>query len=463
MSRLISRFRTPCLVLVLSSLVLASCKDRASLATNPIPTPMGQDSTHHQGLDATAVLRQDAAIAFAVYRDAHAAAIRLEGAVADLLARPGDDTLLAARAAWRDAREPYGLSEVYRFRLGPIDSSDGVIEDGPEPRINAWPIGEAFVDYVATRVDGEAGPEAAPALPENLILSRDSLPEITPASVAQMNQLSGDERNVATGYHAIEFLLWGQDLNQNESSWDGVRARDATAGQRPWTDFAIGSACTSGAGHPQPAWVCQRRGAYLLAISQLLVSDLDGVAARWNPDGGDHVSQVLTSADAGIARVFTSMGRLGFGELAGERINIPLTQNSQEDEQSCFSDNTHRDILQNARAIRMAFQGRYERGDGSVIEGPSLRDWMRVKGQASLADQLAAQLDATVVAAEAIDRRAAAGEPFDRQIEQGGINDPALSALIAALIAQTETIEAAMTALGMGVNEMRLDSQSGPR
>ena len=28
----------------------------------------------------------------------------------------------------------------------------------------------------------------------------------------KLHEIGGNEANVATGYHAIEFLLWGQDL-----------------------------------------------------------------------------------------------------------------------------------------------------------------------------------------------------------------------------------------------------------
>lgn len=37
---------------------------------------------------------------------------------------------------------------------------------------------------------------------------------ISPQLLAEeLHMLDGVQANVATGYHAIEFLLWGQDLN----------------------------------------------------------------------------------------------------------------------------------------------------------------------------------------------------------------------------------------------------------
>ena len=85
---------------------------------------------------------------------------------------------------------------------------------------------------------------------------------ITPALLeGTLHEADGVESNVATGYHAIEFLLWGQDLNGHG---DG-------AGNRPASDFATGAACTGGN--------CDRRGAYLRAATELLVSHLDWVAS----------------------------------------------------------------------------------------------------------------------------------------------------------------------------------------
>ena len=75
-------------------------------------------------------------------------------------------------------------------------------------------------------------------------------------------QEAGDiEANVATGYHAIEFLLWGQDLNGTGPG----------AGKRPATDYRRAN-CTGGN--------CDRRAAYLKAATDLLVSDLEEMVGQ---------------------------------------------------------------------------------------------------------------------------------------------------------------------------------------
>jgi putative iron-regulated protein len=432
-------FRDGLLGLAIAALALAGCTGR--------------------GPDARAVATNDARIAYAVYDDALEAARRMRTAIENFVADPTQERFAAAREAWLKAREPYGQSEVYRFRLSPIDSTNGVDEDGPEGRINAWPLGEALIDYVAAKVDGDAGPEAgAPSVSPNIIADLERVPHIDKAVIAALDQDGGDERNVATGYHAIEFLLWGQDLNEGEAEWDGASPRDATPGHRPLSDYDTRGGCTSGVGSPQPDVICKRRGDYLKAAAELLVDDLAGVVARWNPDGGDYYREYVAMGDVAIAKILESMGRLGYGELAGERIQIPLTQDSQEDEHSCFSDNTHRDIYLNALGIRNSFRGSYRRIDGSMVEGPGIDALLRAKGHAAIADELGRRIDVVMEAAQVIVDRAERGMPFDVQIQKGGPNDPAINALIAALVAQTAAVQQAIEALGLKAGDLRQDT-----
>ncbi|MEW8497141.1 MAG: imelysin family protein, partial [Candidatus Thiodiazotropha taylori] len=94
------------------------------------------------------VLETNADIALAAYTDAITTAEGLKIALAALRADPTETTLNMAKRAWLAAREPYGQTEVYRFRLSPIDSTNYNDEDGPEGDINAWPLGEALIDYM---------------------------------------------------------------------------------------------------------------------------------------------------------------------------------------------------------------------------------------------------------------------------------------------------------------------------
>ena len=126
---------------------------------------------------------------------------------------------------------------------------------------------------------------------------------------------------MATGYHAIEFLLWGQDLHGTGPG----------AGERPYTDYDTAN-CTGGN--------CDRRAQYLAAASDLLVSDLEEMVGNWKADGAARKGLVDGEPKAGLSTILTGMGSLSYGELAGERMKLGLLLHDPEEEHDCFSDNT---------------------------------------------------------------------------------------------------------------------------
>ncbi len=398
-----------------------------------------------------AVLETNARIAHAAYEDSLITARRLESRIEAFVQNPSEKTLTAAKAAWLEAREPYGQTEVYRFRGGPIDAlrDDGTMGaegDGPEGRINAWPLGEALIDYTAERVDGDAGPESTETVADiEDSLIADTTFEISVDKLASMNELGGDERNVTTGYHAIEFLLWGQDLNADGK---GYGSRDATAGSRPYTDYVTGDGCTHGN--------CDRRGAYLNAVADLLVADLERVANAWVPGEGGHYQAFVAGGEGSLRKILEGMGRLSYGELAGERILIALAANSQEDEHSCFADNTHRDILLNAKGVQNSYQGAYVRSDGRVVSGPGVADYIRGE-HPELAAKLDEALRKTMVDISRLDGVAKAGAPFDVQI-QSSEYQPLVRDVIVDLRDQTHHIEMLMAELDLDA-DLRQDTE----
>ena len=117
----------------------------------------------------------------------------MQSAIGRFIKAPSAEGLDKTRQAWRDAREFYGQTEDFRFYGGPIDD-----ENGPEGQINAWPLDEAYVDYV------EGKPTAG--------LVNNTQVKITKAALIDANERGGEE-NISAGWHAVEFLLWGQDLS----------------------------------------------------------------------------------------------------------------------------------------------------------------------------------------------------------------------------------------------------------
>lgn len=326
------------------------------------------------------VLENYAQIVLATYEDAIATARELDKAIDALLANPSEETLNAARERWRAARIPYAYSEAFRFYGGPIDS-----EHGPEGQLNGWPLDENHIDAVA--VDKY---NAAPGL--NIIGDAKSFPEITPELIAEQNELGG-EKNIASGYHAVEFLLWGQDWNNSPES----------AGQRPYTDFIPkGDPATD---------VNARRGKYLKAASTLIISDLEAVAAQWRESKEPNYRTSFVAADVytGLKHMFTGVAALSEVEMAGERMNVPLLSSDQEEEQSCFSDLTADELRANVQGIENVYFGRYKRLDGTTISGPSLADLVKAK-DARAAEEIEARLARTRETVGAVKN------PFDREI-----------------------------------------------
>ncbi|WP_053979496.1 imelysin family protein [Marinagarivorans algicola] len=403
-----------------------------------------------------AVVEHNAQLAFALYSDALTTAEQLHSAIEALVSSPSAATHQSAKDAWLAAREPYGQSEIYRFRAGPIDdlNDEGNLVDGegPEGRLNAWPLGEAVIDYVANAVDGVAGPENADSLGTldgNIINDTQNFPTIT-AAVLKDDSLSlgSDERNVIAGYHAIEFLLWGQDLNLDGS---GNGERDSTAGQRPWSDYATGADCTNG--H------CDRRGDYLKAASELLINDLTLLVNAWNPTAGNnYYTRYIAAGESSLKGMLESMGRMGYGELAAERINAALIEEAQEDEHSCFSDNTHRDIYLNFDGIRITYSGDYTRVDGTELTGAGIDDLLVAMEQSALNTQMQNAFDKTASFIQQIDDKANMGIPFDIQIEVTE-HQTAIKETVNALAEQKDVIEDIAKALNITLGDLTQDTE----
>lgn len=323
--------------LTLSTTLLAN-------ATSAAPT---------ENADKKAVATHYADIAHSVFSDALTTAKALKQSLNQLTEKPSPESLNAAKSAWKTSRIPYQQSEVFRFGNPNVDEWEG--------QLNAWPLDEGLIDYVAGGYEHELGNAGATA---NIIANTSlkvggetlDISTIKPELLADLNELAGSEANVATGYHAIEFLLWGQDLNGSSHG----------AGARPYTDFAQGNNCTNG--H------CDRRNNYLHATADLLISDLTDMVAQWAPDNAQNYRAhfIALPEKEALTRMLYGMGSLSLGELAGERMKVALEANSPEDEHDCFSDNTHYAHFYNAKGVRNIYHGTYQRMNGDTLKGPSI-------------------------------------------------------------------------------------------
>ncbi|MFJ4054661.1 imelysin family protein [Pseudomonas sp. NPDC089743] len=377
-----------------------------------------------------AVVKHYTEMVYAVYSDSLSTAKSLQTAIDAFLAKPNDDTLKAAKEAWAAARVPYLQSEAFRFGNTIIDDWEG--------QVNAWPLDEGLIDYVDTSYEHALGNPAASA---NIIANTEiqvgeekvDVKDITPEKLASLNELGGSEANVATGYHAIEFLLWGQDLNGTGPG----------AGNRPASDYLEGEGATGGHN--------ERRRAYLKAVTELLVKDLEEMVGNWAPNVADNYRATLEAEPAtdGLRKMLFGMGSLSLGELAGERMKVSLEANSPEDEQDCFSDNTHYSHFYDAKGIRNVYLGEYSRTDGTKLTGPSLSSLV-AKADPAADATLKADLEATEAKLQVIVDHALKGEHYDQLIAaDNAAGNQVVRDAIASLVKQTGAIEQAAGKLGI--------------
>jgi len=372
------------------------------------------------------VLTHYADLAQAMYQDSLDTAKALQKEVGRLIEQPTEKNLTAARAAWKAARVPYQQTEAYRFGNAIVDEWEG--------KVNAWPLDEGLIDYVDASYG--KGSDANPFYTANVIANKTLVAggeqidagSITKEVIARLQEAGGIEANVATGYHAIEFLLWGQDLNGTGPG----------AGARPATDFDTRN-CTHGN--------CDRRAAYLRAATDLLVDDLAWMTKQWGKDG-EARKTVVDGGSRSLAGIFTGMGSLSYGELAGERMKLGLMLHDPEEEHDCFSDNTHYSHYYNVVGIRNVYTGAYTRANGTRLTGPSVSDLVAARN-AEADKALRKGLDATLARMQVlVDSAEKKGVHYDQLIGEGNKEGNAMvMAAVDALLDQARLIEKAVGSL----------------
>jgi len=327
--------------------------------------------TNSTGTIKVDVVSNYANIAYQNYKDALDDAVALEVAINTFTTTPTDANFTAAKDKWKEARETYGTTEAFRFANGPIDAQ----ETGPEGLLNAWPLDENFIDYV----DG--------ASTAGIINATALYPTIDKALLESLNE-NGGEKNISCGYHAIEFLLWGQDITAPAANLPG---------QRPYTDFVVGGTADNQ----------QRRATYLKVCADLLTDNLAYLVNEWKVGGTYRTTFLSLPVNQAIQNMYLGITTLISAELPIERMDVALLNEDQEDEYSCFSDNTHRDIFLNLRGVINIYQGKY-----ASIEGQSLEDLVR-NADADTFNDTDASLTASLSSVAAIQT------PFDMAISEG--------------------------------------------
>ncbi len=389
-----------------------SCFLCCSVALTTIGIANANHSTTHSSQQMIAAKEVDlkpyvenyAELVYRNYQDSRTQATTMQAAIAAFLDDPNATTHQAAQEAWVEARKSYLQTEAFRFYEGPIDFVDADTgEEGPEGRINAWPMNEAFIDYVKDK-------------PDSGLINNPQF-EISIAAIMESDQVT-DEADVTTGWHAIEFLLWGQDFNAEGP------------GQRSFEDFI-----------PQQK-NNDRRRQYLTLVTQQLVDDLTFLESEWKPNTENYRAQFLQGdPKATVGKIFTALATLSSFEMASERMTVALDSGNQEDEHSCFSDTTHQDFIYNAKGISNVYFGDYADYQGKGF------DELLAQMNPELNQKITAALNTTQESVAQID------QPFD-QVLASATGSPQRSeaeAVVTALEDQGEAFKELGTALGTPV------------
>lgn len=367
----------------------------------------GNDSDSKVKTETPLVLANYAANLYQAYSDAvtdeQAFSTQLDG----FLAAPTEDALASLRTQWLASRAHYMLTEGARFINGPID----VDPTDYEATINSWPLDEAYVDYVTDpttlAIDDTQG----------LINHPDLLPTITSGAIDALNAQGGDD-NISDGYHAQEFLLWGQALAA------------VGPGTRPASDYQDGG--------PRPN--VERRKAYLRAVTDGLLAHLTAVRDAWAPDASYRTSFVAGGLPS-VALALTGMGKMSKGELAGQRIDAPYQSKSRRDQHDCFSSDTLVDYTRDAQGLVDLYIGTY-----NGVDGPGFDDLIALEDKTTAAT-LQTEVQAGLAAVQAIP------PPFEQAI-LGDDGDPGRTAILAAvtaLSAQGNGFALGASALGLTI------------
>ena len=385
------------------------------------------------------VLETYADIALANFKDAKKSAEYLETVLEAFVEAPSKNSLKNAKSAYIAARKIYQQTEVFRFGNPTVDDFEG--------KVNAWPLDEGLIDYVDYSLYGEES-EENPYYTANIIANKQikiagqtiDTSVIDTGLIREFQEIEEVESNVATGYHAIEFLLWGQDLNGN----------DAGAGERSYTDYIQGMGCTNGN--------CDRRADYLLAAAEALVEDLSGIIQEWEEGG-----QALVDLEKnGIKAIFQGMGSLAYGELAGERTKLGLMLGDPEEEHDCFSDLTHVSHYYDAKGIRNIYYGVYRSDYGARILGKSVRHLI-AESDPVLVEELDEKVAKMMQTAKVMYQNAQDGETFDMMIASGNeAGNQVVQDFVDALVDFSKSLQESLEVLELEVEFEGSDALDNP-
>lgn len=338
-SRIISFIALICAISVINQAFAAdastteAASDSAKHAGKTLSYRIASSDRRAYNYDGRAEIQGYARLVAERYRVALDGGLRLKAAIDALLAEPGEATLTRARDSWINARRSFEETEAFRFYDGPIDIADTETgEPGPLSRLEGWPVDPATIDYVDDNPTAGIVNDMKVALTRRTLLDREAA--------------EGQSHAVTTGWHAIEFLLWGQETNAGDP------------GDRPASDFVPG----------QPN--NDRRRAYLKLVTDMLVDDQRYLVDSWEPSKKPNyaASFKLINQREALGRIMNGIALLAGEELATNRLADALDSRDRKMLTSHFSGMTYQDFIFALRGVRNVWTGDHDEETEPALE-----------------------------------------------------------------------------------------------
>lgn len=279
------------LLMMALTATMAGCSPDDGPETSTGPSPEVQAVLDHVGDD----------VIVATYADFDREAAALASACRRLDAAPSDSLLAAARVRWHAARIPWEQAEAFTF--GPVTFAN------LDLALDSWPLNTVDIDATLAGTDA-----------------------ITPESVAALDPTT-------RGFHAAEYLLWGED------------------------------------GHRHAADMTLRERDYLVAVAEIMARDAARVHAVWSGTNG-YAALLQTAGEPGntaYASTDDAVYELLMGvlfiteEVAAEKIQVTLQSGTDRFAESRYSRSSKADIENNLQSVSNMYEGTF--GDQ---QGPGL-------------------------------------------------------------------------------------------
>lgn len=359
--------------LLIGLIVLSGCSSDKETESEKISATLTSESVASKSkslsIDSSSFTTQVGIMAYTSLSQANQAAQFFDNKLASFMHHPNPATQSEVQQAWRSAYDLFLASFIYSYIpiKDPVEwHKQRMAYQDLLIQLDSWPIEGGYIDYV------EGYPFSG--IVNDLTLS------INEQSIRVQHGFT-DSSNASLGYHALEFMLWGESsanqtmrsaqdfvpqentapvpLSDAEQALNNPHADDFSeeriVDELPATELASDESITP------PIIVSQnhnRRRQYIQLISDLLLKDIHSLQRRWEPSSGYYAQVLQQSSDAEVLRAaFIAAQDLLSKEMLTKRFRLTSSE---------FSHSSHDDLL----ALLSGLESWFKAETFSLLENP---------------------------------------------------------------------------------------------